>query len=72
MNIVLIGPHYPYRGGISDTNQELSKCLVRKGHKVELINFKLLYPKLLFPGKTQYEKNSIHILIGNFLIFLQN
>ena len=57
MNIVLIGPHYPYRGGISDTNQELSKCLVRKGHKVELINFKLLYPKLLFPGKTQYEKN---------------
>jgi len=57
MNIVLIGPHYPYRGGISDTNQELSKSLVRKGHKVELINFKLLYPKLLFPGKTQYEKN---------------
>ena len=57
MNIVLIGPHYPYRGGISDTNQELSKCLVRKGHKVELINFKLLYPKVLFPGKTQYEKN---------------
>ena len=22
----------------------------------ELINFKLLYPKVLFPGKTQYEK----------------
>ena len=51
----------PVPGGISDTNQELSKCLVRKGHKVELINFKLLYPKLLFPGKTQYEKNSIHM-----------
>ena len=56
MKIVLIGPHYPYRGGISDTNQELSKCLVRKGQKVVLINFKLLYTNVFFPGKTIYEK----------------
>ena len=52
MNIVLIGPYYPYRGGISDTNQELCQSLMKSGHNVEVINFKLLYPKILFPRIT--------------------
>ena len=56
MNIVVIGPFYPYRGGISDTNKELCESLINNGHKVEIINFKLLYPKVLFPGKTQFQK----------------
>lgn len=57
MRIVLLGPYYPFRGGISDTNQELFNSLIKKGHKVYIIDFKLLYPKLLFPGKNQYEEN---------------
>ena len=57
MRIVLLGPYYPFRGGISDTNQELFNSLIKKGHKVDIIDFKLLYPKLLFPGKSQYEEN---------------
>ena len=62
MNIVVIGPFYPYRGGISDTNKELCESLTKKGHRVEIINFKLLYPTFLFPGKTQFQKsdNSIN------------
>ena len=28
MNIVVIGPFYPYRGGISDTNKELCELLI--------------------------------------------
>ena len=59
MNIVVIGPFYPYRGGISDTNKELCETLINHGHNVEIINFKLLYPKLLFPGKTQFQKKNI-------------
>ena len=58
MRIVLLGPYYPFRGGISDTNQELFNSLIKKGHKVYIIDFKLLYPKLLFPGKNQYEENN--------------
>jgi glycosyltransferase involved in cell wall biosynthesis len=54
MRIVVIGPYYPYRGGISDTNQELCETLKKLGHSVEVISFKLQYPSLLFPGKTQY------------------
>jgi hypothetical protein len=57
MRIVLLGPYYPFRGGISDTNQELFNSLIKKGHKVDIIDFKLLYPKLLFPGKNQYEES---------------
>ena len=57
MNIVVIGPLYPYRGGISDTNKELCESLISSGHKVEVINFKLLYPKFLFPGKTQFHQS---------------
>lgn len=55
MNIVLIGPYYPLRGGISDTNQELCENLLKSGHIVEIINFKFLYPKILFPGKSQFD-----------------
>lgn len=57
MKIALIGPAYPYRGGIAlHTNllyQEFSK-----DHFIDIINFKRLYPDLLFPGKTQYEESS--------------
>ena len=36
MNIVLIGPYYPFRGGISDTNQELCQNLIKSGHNVDM------------------------------------
>ena len=52
-----MGPLYPYRGGISDTNKELCESLISSGHKVEVINFKLLYPRFLFPGKTQFHQS---------------
>ena len=57
MNIVILGPYYPYRGGISDTNQELFENLINAGHNVQVINFKLQYPSLFFPGKMQYITN---------------
>ncbi len=55
MKIFLLGPCYPYRGGISDTNEELAETLRLQGHTIEMINFKMLYPTILFPGKTQYQ-----------------
>ena len=58
MKIVVIGPYFPFRGGIADTNQELCNALLKSGHTVEIINFKLQYPSLLFPGKTQLSKKA--------------
>ena len=69
MNIVLIGPYFPYRGGISDTNQELCETLNKLGHNVKVISFKLLYPSLLFPGRTQfYQEKSKQIIKSKRII----
>ena len=55
MNILLIGPLPPLRGGISDFNYELLKNLV-KTQNVQALSFHYLYPKFLFPGKSQLSK----------------
>lgn len=57
MKIVIIGPAYPYRGGIAHFTGLLYKNLTRKNHNVKIFNFKRLYPKFLFPGKTQFESS---------------
>ena len=53
MRIVLVGPFPPYRGGISMFNHSLAKEL-SKGHEIHRVSFSLQYPKLLFPGKSQF------------------
>ncbi|MDI6779059.1 MAG: glycosyltransferase [Bacteroidota bacterium] len=54
MNIIVIGPAYPWRGGIAHHTAVLAKNL-EENHQVEVITFKRQYPKLLFPGKNQYD-----------------
>ena len=61
MKIIVIGPYFPYRGGIADTNQELCNELKQNGHTVIVLNFKLQYPSLLFPGKISIFKQNIRI-----------
>ena len=53
--IVLVGPMYPYRGGIAHLSETMAACLLERGHKVGAITFTRQYPALLFPGRTQYE-----------------
>lgn len=57
--IVIVGPAFPLRGGIADFNETLSKQLLREENEVHLFSFSLQYPKLLFPGKSQYREDSI-------------
>ena len=52
--IKIIGPAYPYRGGIATTNERLAQEFASMGFEVELETFILQYPSFLFPGKTQY------------------
>lgn len=56
-HIVIIGPAYPYRGGIAATNERLAQEFQRSGLKVTIYTFSLQYPSILFPGKTQYVEN---------------
>lgn len=54
MKIIIVGPAYPYRGGISAFGERLAHEYIRQGHDVEMYTFTLQYPSFLFPGKTQY------------------
>ena len=54
MKIISLGPAYPYRGGLASFNDRLAQQFSSEGHDVEIFTFSLQYPKLLFPGKTQY------------------
>jgi D-inositol-3-phosphate glycosyltransferase len=53
-HILLLGPAFPYRGGLAAFNERLALALQAAGHRVTLITFTLQYPRFLFPGKTQY------------------
>jgi len=54
MKIIIVGTAHPYRGGIAAFNHRMAEQLLREGNEVEIYNFSLQYPSILFPGKTQY------------------
>ena len=54
MKIVSLGPAHPYRGGPATFNDRLAQQFRDEGHSIEIVTFRLQYPRLLFPGKTQY------------------
>ncbi len=55
MRIVICGPAFPYRGGIAAYNERLAQQLLHEGDAAAIYTFRLQYPALLFPGKTQYD-----------------
>jgi glycosyltransferase involved in cell wall biosynthesis len=71
MKIIIVGPAFPFRGGIADTNEALCRAVNRSGHHGELVTFCLQYPAFLFPGKTQYTNDpepkdlKIHQLVNS-------
>ena len=56
-NIVVLGTAYPYRGGLASFIEMLARTFGKQGKQVEIITFKLQYPELLFPGKTQFSES---------------
>ena len=56
LKIVTIGPFPPLRGGISDFHESLVNQISKKSD-VKVLNFKSLYPKIFFPGKSEYGNN---------------
>lgn len=54
MKISFLGPAYPYRGGLATIIESLAREFGRRGAEVDIKTFTLQYPRLLFPGKSQY------------------
>ncbi len=60
MRIAILSCFYPYRGGLSQFSAILLHEL-GKEHEVKAFTFKRQYPKLLFPGKTQFVTPDDHV-----------
>ena len=52
MKICVIGPTWPFRGGIAHYTTLLVKNLRERGHAVQFISYLKQYPKFLYPGNT--------------------
>jgi glycosyltransferase involved in cell wall biosynthesis len=61
MRVSILGPAYPLRGGIAHHVYWLWKELISRGHTVQVISFRKLYPNLLFPGTTQLDTSHLKL-----------
>jgi glycosyltransferase involved in cell wall biosynthesis len=57
LNIVLIGPSWPFKGGIAYHTTLLYRAL-RRNHQVEFITFKRQYPAWLYPGEGDKDEDN--------------
>lgn len=55
LRLSIVGPVHPFRGGIAHFTDTLVDGLRKRGHDIQVVTFSRQYPKLLFPGKTQFE-----------------
>jgi len=60
LRIVLIGPSYPFRGGISHYTTLLYRHLRRK-HEVRFLSLTRQYPRWLYPGQTDRDHSEFTI-----------
>ncbi len=50
--IALVGPVYPYRGGIAHYTSHLASHLENNGIEVKIFSFRRQYPQWLYPGES--------------------
>ncbi len=59
MNIVILGPAHPLRGGGMTTfNERLATQFQNEGHEVSIFSFSLQYPSFIFPGSSQFSEEA--------------
>jgi glycosyltransferase involved in cell wall biosynthesis len=57
MLIDVLGPVWPWRGGIAHHTTRMAHALREEGHDVRLLNYSRLYPEALFPGTSQRDED---------------
>lgn len=69
MRISIIGPIYPYRGGIAQYTYYLGQALDRAGHEKQIITFRRQYPRWLYPGVSDKDPSTVRLdLKANFML----
>lgn len=64
MRITVIGPSYPFRGGIAHYTALLCSALAAR-HEVNLVSLSRQYPRILFPGKKQTDESQVQLKVDN-------
>jgi glycosyltransferase involved in cell wall biosynthesis len=69
MKISIIGPVFPYRGGIAHFTTFMTRELVSEGHEVQVCSFKRQYPGWLYPGSSDKDPSQDPIRVdARFLL----
>ena len=69
MRFTLVGPVYPYRGGIAWFTTSLGQELISAGHQVQIVSFSRQYPSWLYPGKSDKDPSQQHVQVpAQFLL----
>jgi glycosyltransferase involved in cell wall biosynthesis len=55
LRIAIIGPVYPFRGGIAHYTSHLAYYLKNAGHEVMVFSFRRQYPTWLYPGESDQD-----------------
>ena len=70
--IILIGPVYPYKGGISHYTGLMCRELMKR-YDVEMLSYKMQYPKLLFHKEQRdYSNDSFKIESAKYMLHTAN
>ncbi len=59
MRIAVVGPAYPFKGGIAQHDAVMAAELAARGHEIRLENWNRQYPRRLYPGQLTVEKPEI-------------
>jgi len=59
MKIAMIGPVYPYRGGIAHYTGRLAQALLDEGHEAWVFSFRRQYPAWLYPGESDRDPSQV-------------
>ena len=63
MRVSLVGPVYPYRGGIAHYTTMLYRALREQGHDVLMVSFKRQYPRWLYPGRSDKDPSKKPLIV---------
>ncbi len=59
MKLAIIGPVYPYRGGIAHYTTQMAQKFSQAGHTIRVFSFHRQYPAFLYPGKTDKDNSRV-------------
>jgi D-inositol-3-phosphate glycosyltransferase len=64
---LILGPAFPYRGGIANFDEALCEAFNKQGTTSEIVSFIKQYPDFLFPGTSQfdYDRKAPSIIVNS-------